>query len=100
MAGWRRACRRGVDAARNATRVRSVRRRISRATADAWRRRVADERSCAAPVAATGFRLLLGWPRRVPASAGLARRADPVPAVSDHAADARRIDWHRRNYRG
>ena len=62
----------------------------------ARRRRLADERARAAPHATARLRLLLGRPRHAPAPAGLARRADPLPAVSDDAADARRADRHRR----
>ena len=43
-----------------------------------------------------GFDLLLGRPRHASAPAGLERRAHPLPAVADDAADARRADRHRR----
>ena len=66
----------------------------------ARRRGLADERARAPAHADAGFRLLLGWPRRAAASAHLERRADPVSAVSDDAADARRAHRHRRHHRG
>ena len=45
-----------------------------------------------------GFELLLRRPRRVSASSGVERRAGPLPAASDDAADARRIDRQRRRH--
>ena len=47
-----------------------------------------------------GLRLLLRRARHASASAGVERRADPLPAVADDAADARRADRPRRRHRG
>ncbi len=68
--------------------------------AHARRRRLADEPACAAADAAAGVRLLLGRPRHASAPAGLERGADPLPAISDDVAHARRIDRHRRHHGG
>ena len=43
-----------------------------------------------------GFDYCSRRPRHASAPAGVERRADPLPAVSDDAADARRADRHRR----
>ena len=67
--------------------------------ARARRGRLADERARAAAHAAAGLRILLRRPRRASASAGVERRADPLPAAADHAADARRADRTRRHHR-
>ena len=96
LAGRRHRGERRMDAGGNAARLRSLHRDLRNRAARAWRRRLADERPRASPHAASGLRVLLGRPRHASPLAGVARRADPLPAASHDAADARRADRPRR----
>ena len=99
LAGWRDASRCALDGARNGQGGGTLPRSVRRAAANPWRRGLADERARAAPHPVARLRLLLRRPRARAAPAGVERRADPLPAIADDAAHARRADRARRRHR-